>query len=78
MSKRPAPVHVTYRKDEDKWAIRKEGNEKASRLTETKKEAVDIAREQAQNSGAELVIHNTDGKISQKDSHGRDPSPPRG
>ena len=27
---------------------------------------------------SELVIHNKDGRISQKDSHGHDPHPPKG
>ena len=66
-------VHITYRKDEKKWAVKKEGNEKASKLVSTKKEAEDVGREQAKNEKSELVIHNKDGKISDKDSFGNDP-----
>ncbi|MDY2739481.1 MAG: DUF2188 domain-containing protein [Acidaminococcus sp.] len=32
----------------------------------------------ARNQGSELVIHNRNGQISHKDSHGNDPFPPKG
>ncbi|MFR0567991.1 DUF2188 domain-containing protein [Lentilactobacillus parabuchneri] len=32
----------------------------------------------ADNQHSELVVHNRDGKISRKDSHGHDPHPPKG
>jgi len=38
---------------------------------------VDRAREIAKNQKTELVIHNRDGKISDKDSYGNDPFPPK-
>lgn len=60
------------------WAVKGEGNSRATAITNTKQEAIDRAREIAQNQGTELVIHNRNGQISQKDSHGRDPYPPRG
>lgn len=55
------------------WDIKGGGAKKAVKHTDTKKESVDIARGISQNQKAELVIHNTAGKISQKDSHGHDP-----
>lgn len=42
-----------------------------------KDDAVDRGREISRNQGTELVIHNTDGKISRSDSHGKDPCPPK-
>lgn len=60
------------------WAVKGEGNSRATVITNTKQEAIDRAREIAQNQGTELVIHNRNGQISQKDSHGHDPFPPRG
>ena len=38
---------------------------------------VDYARDLAKKQEAELVVHNKDGKISQKDSYGNDPCPPK-
>jgi hypothetical protein len=46
-------------------------------ITETKKEAVEVAREIARNNHSELVIHGKDGKIQDKDSYGNDPVPPK-
>lgn len=61
-----------------KWAVKGEGNSRATILTNAKQEAIDKAREISKNQGTELVIHNRDGKISQKDSHGNDTCPPKG
>ncbi|RUQ31728.1 MAG: DUF2188 domain-containing protein [Candidatus Competibacteraceae bacterium] len=58
------------------WDIKKGGGEKSIKHTDTKQDAVDIARQISKNQQSELVIHNKDGKISQKDSHGNDPCPP--
>lgn len=60
------------------WNVKKAGASRASAHTDTKKEAVDIARQISQNQGTELVIHNQNGQIAIKDSHGKDPFPPRG
>jgi hypothetical protein len=65
-------VHVTPNKNGG-WSIKKEHNEKATKVTETKKEAVDIARKISKIENSELVIHDKDGKIQSKDSHGNDP-----
>lgn len=60
------------------WNIKKGGASRASAHFDTKKDAVDRAREISRNQKSELVIHNLNGRISQKDSHGNDPCPPRG
>jgi len=59
------------------WDVKKGGSNKASLHTEYKQEAIDIGRKISQNQKSELVIHNKDGKISQSDSHGNDPNPPK-
>lgn len=60
------------------WNIKKGGADRSSAHAETKAQAIDIARKISQNQGSELVIHNKNGKISQSDSHGNDPYPPKG
>jgi len=62
----------------DKWAVKGEGNCKNTRITQTQKEAIDIARTIARKEQSELVIHGKDGRIRQKDSYGNDPFPPKG
>lgn len=60
------------------WDIKQGGGQKASGHFDTKKDTVDRARQISKNQDTELVIHNKDGKISQKNSHGNDPFPPKG
>ena len=60
------------------WQVKGEGNSKATVRTCTQKEAIDRARAISKNQGSELVIHRLNGMIRDKDSHGRDPFPPRG
>ncbi|ENE2353954.1 MULTISPECIES: DUF2188 domain-containing protein [Serratia] len=67
--------HVTPHADG--WQVKGEGNSRATVVTNTKKEAIDAARVIARNQESELVIHNRDGKISNSDSHGHDPYPPK-
>ncbi len=59
------------------WAIKGEGNKRATKVTKTQKEAINIARRIAKNQKSELIIQNTEGKIRSKDSYGNDPCPPK-
>ena len=59
------------------WAVRGEGNSRNTKITRTKENAVIRAKEIAKNKKSELIIHNKDGKISDKDSFGNDPHPPK-
>ncbi len=54
------------------------GNEKATKVTSTQKEAINVARSIAKNQKSELLVHNTKGQIRQKDSFGNDNFPPKG
>ena len=60
------------------WAVRGAGNSRASSVHQTQQAAIQAAREIAQNQGTELFIHGRDGRIRERDSHGRDPFPPSG
>jgi len=68
--------HVVPNKDGG-WKVKGAGNSKSTANTSTKKEALDIAKEIAQNQKSEVVIHGKDGKIQDKDSYGNDPNPPK-
>jgi uncharacterized protein YdaT len=59
------------------WNVKRGGGQRSSGHFDTKQEAIDRAREISQNQKTELVIHNQNGRISQSDSHGNDPCPPR-
>lgn len=60
------------------WDNKLGGAGRASSHHDTKQDAVGRARDQSRREGSELVIHGRDGKIQSKDSHGRDPNPPKG
>jgi uncharacterized protein YdaT len=60
------------------WAVKGEGNSRNTIYTETKNEAIVKARQIAKNKKSEVVIHNRNGKISDSNSYGNDPYPPKG
>lgn len=60
------------------WDIKQSGGQRSSGHFDTKQNAVDRAREISRNQETELVIHNKDGQIGGKDSHGNDLFPPKG
>jgi uncharacterized protein YdaT len=68
--------HVTKHQDGG-WQVKGAGNSRATKRTETQKEAIDLAKEIAENQKSEVVIHGTNGQIRDKDSYGPDPNPPR-
>lgn len=68
-------IHVVPHKNG--WATKKEHAQRAGVVTETQREAIDRAREQAKREHVEVVIHGTNGKIRDSDSYGNDPNPPK-
>ena len=63
---------------QDGWAVKKEGNDRASSVHPTQKQAIGAGRGAARNERSELLIHGRDGRIRARDSHGNDPFPPKG
>ena len=60
------------------WAVKSEGSARASSIHKTQADAIKQAREIAKNQGSELFIHGKNGQIRERDTHGRDPFPPKG
>ncbi len=48
------------------WAVKKEGSKRFTVITETQKDAINVARKIAKNSRAQTVIHGKDGRIKKK------------
>lgn len=72
--------HVSKDKGRGKWRITKEGAERVSSYADTQKEAEQLAKQFAANSGGgEVRIHGLDGKIRDSDTvaPGNDPNPPK-
>jgi len=61
----------------DKWAIKADDAARPSKTFDTKVQAMDYGKSLAKAQKTELVIHNADGKISNSNSYGNDPCPPR-
>lgn len=71
-----ANQHVTPKGN--KWQVIGAGNSRATKITNTQKAAILVAKQIAKNQHSELVIHGTNGRIRAKNSYGNDPYPPRG
>lgn len=59
------------------WAVKGAGNNRATKVTETQKEAIDIAENIARNQKSDTKIHGRNGKIRAGNSYGNDPCPPK-
>lgn len=73
----PRKTHHVVPDPKGGWNVKKGGAERSSGHFDNKKDATDRGREISRNQGSELIIHNRDGKISNSDSHGGDPCPPK-
>ena len=62
----------------NEWAVKGAGNSKATHITETQSEAIELAKDIAQNQKSELFIHNRHGQIRERNTYGDDPYPPKG
>jgi hypothetical protein len=61
------PIHVTPR--DDGWAVTREGNQRASSVHPTQKEAEKAGRQAARKDKTEFFLHNRRGEIRQRDSY---------
>lgn len=69
-------IHVVH--DGEQWKVKQENVMRSSGNFGTQREAIDRARQIAQNNGQEVAIHGLDGRIRAKHSYGNDPYPPKG
>jgi len=69
-------IHVTPHKDGG-WQVKRGGSKRATKITDTQKEAIDIATQNAKNQKTGTKIHGRDGKIRAGNSYGNDPCPPK-
>jgi uncharacterized protein YdaT len=60
------------------WAVKGEGNSRASSVHDTQAQAIEAARQTAINQKTEVLIHGRNGQIRARDSFGSDPFPPKG
>lgn len=75
MSKNSEFVHTTPN-SKGGWDNQQDG--KKTDHHDTKEQAQKAGREEAKKDKVEHIIHNRDGKISESNSYGNDPYPPKG
>jgi hypothetical protein len=64
-------------KHPDGWAVKGEGNSRATRVTTTQSQAIKIAEDIAKNQHSDTKIHGEDGRIRAGNSYGNDSCPPK-
>ena len=70
------PGIETYNEGGD-WKSRRQGRDRAFSVGGTKAEQTSLGRDTAKRDGVEHTIKNMDGTISQKNSYGNNPHPPK-
>ena len=68
----------TSKRKDGKWAVKKEGSDKASSLHSKQDNAWREARRLAKGNSSEAFLKGKDGKIRARNSYGNDPYPPKG
>jgi hypothetical protein len=74
MSKKDVTIGPT---EDGRWSVKRRGNDRASSIHETQREAIKVGKRFAEEEGSDLIIKGEDGKIRSKDSYGNDPNPPK-
>ena len=69
-------IHVLYK--DEKWISKEENSDNILKSFDTKDEAIEYSRKIAIKNKVELIIHNINNKISNRDSYGNDSYPPNG
>lgn len=65
-------IHTVF--EDGHWVNEVEEGERIGGVHATKNEAVEVGRARARQDETEHVIHNQDGTISERNSHGNDPA----
>lgn len=64
-------------KHSEGWAVKGAGNSRATKVTETQREAIQVAENIAKNQNSDTKVHGRDGRIRAGNSYGNDPCPPK-
>lgn len=75
MAKKP---NVWVTRDDEGWAVRREGAERASSRHQTQRDAIAAGRKTAKRENVELIWQGRDRQIQGRNSYGNDPHPPKG
>ncbi|WP_372884326.1 DUF2188 domain-containing protein [Shimia sp.] len=68
----------TQKRSDGKWESKREGASRASKVSDTQAEAWAYSKDRARDHGGEAYLKNTEGKIRERNTYGKDPFPPKG
>lgn len=78
MKKNQHVIPYTKRGGEKAWAVKSTGSKKVSSIHEKQSDAEKIATVRAKSAKSEVFIHNSHGRIRERNSYGLDKYPSRG
>jgi hypothetical protein len=68
----------TQQRPDGKWESRREGADRATKITSTQAEAWTHSKQRAAETKGEALLKGRDGKIRERNTYGNDPYPPKG
>lgn len=68
----------TQKRADGNWESKREGAERASKVSDTQAEAWKYSKDHARSEGGEAFLKNREGKIRERNTYGKDPFPPKG
>ena len=68
----------TQQRPDGKWESKREGADRASKVTDTQAEAWAYSKEHAKAEQGEAFLKGRDNKIRERNTYGNDPHPPKG
>jgi hypothetical protein len=68
----------TQQRPDGKWESKREGADRATKITSTQTEAWTHSKQSAAETKGEALLKGRDGKIRDRSSYGNDPYPPKG
>jgi len=68
----------TQQRPDGKWESKREGADRASKVTDTQGEAWKHSKQRAADTKGEALLKGRDGKIRERNTYGKDPYPPKG
>ncbi len=68
----------TQQREDGKWESKREGAERASKVTDTQAEAWQYSKDHAREEKGEAFLKGCDNRIRERNTYGKDPYPPKG
>lgn len=68
----------TQQREDGTWESKREGAQRASKVTDKQAEAWEYSKDRARNQKGEAFLKGRDNQIRERNTYGNDPHPPKG